>query len=369
MALQLAVREEMSVEDQELCWEVMSSRDTSHDGVFFVAVRTTGVYCRPSCPSRRPKRENVTFFATADECEAAGYRACKRCQPRETFADGRPELVRQACDYLENDPDAQPSLAPVARHLGVGAEYLRRLFKRTLWVTPRDYAASHRALRLRHGLREGASVTAAMYDAGYPSSSRLYEAVGPQLGMTPAAYRRGGRGLVITYQLANSRLGRLIVAATARGVCAVRLGESDGSLEQSLRNEFPEALLVRHPDGVQAWVQEIVSYLDGKRVRLDIPVDIQATAFQIRVWQTLRTIAYGETLSYSGVAQRMGSPKAVRAVANACASNPVPLIVPCHRVVRNNGELGGYAMGVRRKEALLTMESEHRPQAAVAGSA
>ena len=195
MAIQLAERDEMSVEDQDLCYEVMQSKDTSHDGVFYVGVKTTGVYCRPSCPSRRPRRENVTFYATADECEAAGFRPCKRCTPREVLSDGRPELIREACDYLENDPDAQTTLRPVARKLGVDAEYLRRLFKRTLWVTPREYAASHRALRLRHGLREGASVTTAMYDAGYPSSSRLYEAADKQLGMTPAAYQRGGRGM------------------------------------------------------------------------------------------------------------------------------------------------------------------------------
>jgi AraC family transcriptional regulator of adaptative response/methylated-DNA-[protein]-cysteine methyltransferase len=344
----------------------MCSRDTSHDGVFYVAVKTTGVYCRPSCPSRRPKRENVTFYSTPDECEAAGYRPCKRCTPREVIADGRPELVRQACDYLESDPDAQTSLVPVARKLGVGAEYLRRLFKRTLWVTPREYAASHRALRLRHGLRDGASVTTAMYDAGYPSSSRLYESADKQLGMTPAAYQRGGRGMAIGYQIVECALGRLMVAATERGVCAVRLGDSEQRLEESLRREFPQALIARQ-DGAGGWIQDIVRYLDGRQVRLDVPMDIQGTAFQIRVWRALRAIAYGETKSYSQVAREIGMPTAARAVAQACARNPIALVVPCHRVVRENGELGGYALGVHRKEALLAMESEHRAEAAVAG--
>jgi AraC family transcriptional regulator of adaptative response/methylated-DNA-[protein]-cysteine methyltransferase len=307
----------------------------------------------------------VTFFATADECEAAGYRACKRCRPRETMSDGRPELVRQACDYLENDPDAQVSLAPVARRLGVGAEYLRRLFKRTLWVTPREYAATHRAQRLRHGLRDGASVTTAMYDAGYPSSSRLYEAADSQLGMTPAAYRQGGRGMAIGYQIVDSTLGKLLVGATERGVCTVRIGDSEEELEETLRREYPRALVARRPDA-RGWVQEFVRFLDGRQVRLDMPVDIQATAFQIRVWRALRAIAYGETKSYSQIAREIGNPKAARAVAQACAHNPVALIIPCHRVVRDNGDLGGYGLGVHRKEALLAMESEHRP-AAVAG--
>lgn len=362
MVIQMIDTKSTALADPETLWRRALTSDTALDGTFFIAVKTTRIYCRPSCPARRPKFENVTFFATAAECEAAGYRACKRCHPREVWADSRPELMREACEYLESDPEAEISLEPVAVQFGVGAPYLRRLFKRTLGVTPREFAASKRALRLKKGLRQGATVTQALYDAGYPSSNRLYEAVGPQLGMTPSTYQRGGRGMVITYQIVDSELGRLIVAATVRGVCAVRLGESDAFLEDSLRREFPAASLVRHPDGVQAWVQEIVSYLEGRQVRLDIPLHVVATAFQIRVWQTLRTIAYGETLSYAQVAQRMGAPRAHRAVANACASNPVPLIVPCHRVVRSNGELGGYAMGVERKEALLEMEHEHAPE-------
>jgi AraC family transcriptional regulator of adaptative response/methylated-DNA-[protein]-cysteine methyltransferase len=362
MAIRVLERNELPIIDQEACWQVALSKDTSMDGVFYVAVRTTRVYCRPSCPARPPKRENVSFYLSADECEAAGYRACKRCKPREITADGRPELMRQACDYLESEPEADASLAPVAKRMGVGAEYLRRLFRRTLGVTPREYSASRRALRLKQGLRQGATVTQALYDAGYPSSNRLYEAVGTQLGMTPSTYRKGGRGMVITYQVVDSVLGKLLVGATDRGVCSVQLGASEGQLEGSLRREFPEALLMRHPEAPLPWVQEVVAFLDGRQVRLDMPVDIQATAFQIKVWRALREIAYGQTKSYSQVARDIGMPTAARAVARACATNPVPLIVPCHRVVRNNGELGGYAMGVERKEALLEMESEHAPE-------
>ncbi len=367
MAIQTMVRDEMTIADQELCWQVALSKDTSMDGVFFVAVRTTGVYCRPSCRSRQPKRENVTFFATADECEAAGYRACKRCRPRELTSDARPDHVQQACEYLEGD-DADVSLAPVAERLGLRAEYLRRLFKRTLGLPPREYAASLRATRLKHGLRDGATVTQAMYDAGYPSSNRLYESADSQLGMTPATYRRGGRGMAIGYQIVECSLGKLLVASTERGICAVRLGESDEQLEASLRHEFPLALMARRYGDAGVWVQEIVRYLDGRQVRLDLPMDIQATAFQIRVWRALQAIAYGRTKSYSQVARDIGMPKAVRAVARACATNPVPLLIPCHRVVRSNGDLGGYGQGVERKEALLALEADHRAAVGTAAS-
>jgi AraC family transcriptional regulator, regulatory protein of adaptative response / methylated-DNA-[protein]-cysteine methyltransferase len=365
MAIRTVARTELAIEDQELCWQVAQAKDTSMDGVFFVAVRTTGIYCRPSCRSRTPKRQNVTFFASADECEAAGYRACKRCKPRELTSDSRPEMVQQACDYLETE-EADVSLSPVARRLGVKAEYLRRLFKRTLGVPPREYAASLRASRLKDGLRGGASVTQAMYDAGYPSSNRLYESVDAQLGMTPATYRRGGRGMAISYQIAECTLGKLLVAATERGICAVRLGDTDVQLEASLRHEFPLALMSRRNDPASEWVQEVVRFLDGHQVRLDLPMDIQGTAFQIRVWRALQAIAYGRTKSYSDVAKDIGMPKAVRAVARACATNPVPLIIPCHRVIRSNGELGGYGQGVERKVALLEMEAEHRQEAEAA---
>jgi AraC family transcriptional regulator of adaptative response/methylated-DNA-[protein]-cysteine methyltransferase len=355
--ISIAEREEMSVLDQERCWEVALNRDTSMDGLFVIAVRTTGIYCRPSCPARRPKRENVTFLESCEEAEAAGYRACKRCKPREAGADNRPELVRRACDYLETEPEADVSLREVSRSLGVGAEYLRRLMKRTLGVTPRQYAEAHRVGRLKGHLRDGASVTRALYDAGYPSSNRLYESAPDHLGMTPATYRRGGRGMHIRYGMADCTLGKLLVGATDRGVCAVQLGDSEAQLEQSLGREFPAAARQRTGEGVDGWLQEIVGFLDGRQVRLDLPVDVQATAFQIRVWRALRDIAYGEQRTYSDVARTIGRPKAVRAVANACAANPVALIIPCHRVVRKDGSLGGYGWGAERKKALLAMES------------
>ena len=348
---------EMALPDQERCWEVAQSRDTSMDGLFFIAVRTTRVYCRPSCPARRPKRENVLFLESCGEAEAAGFRPCKRCRPGDAAADRRPELLRQVCDYLESDPDADVRLAAVSERMGVSAEYLRRLVKRTLGVTPRQYADARRVGRLKSRLQAGASVTRALYDAGYPSSNRLYESAPAQLGMTPATYRRGGRGMSIRYGIVDCPLGKLLVGATERGICAVQLGDSADGLEQSLRREYPAAAITRGDGGLDGWLHQIVRYLNGQQVRLDLPVDVQATAFQIRVWQALRDIAYGQRKSYSDIALEIGKPRAVRAVANACASNPVALIVPCHRVVRKDGSLGGYGWGVQRKEALLAREA------------
>ncbi len=358
--INVADKEEMSVLDQERCWKAALSRDTSMDGLFVTAVRTTRVYCRPSCPARRPKRENVTFFDRPQDAEAAGFRACKRCHPNEAFADRRLELVREACAYLESEPEADPALASVSTRAGVGAVYLRRLFRRALGITPRRYMQAHRVGRLKRHLRSGASVTRALYDAGYPASNRLYESAPSTLGMTPATYRRGGRGISIRYGIVDCPLGKLLVGATDRGVCAIQLGDSSGQLEQSLRREYPNARITRAGTGVKEWLLAILDYLGGRERRLDLPVDIQATAFQIRVWRALQEIGYGETMSYSQVAREIGRPKAARAVGRACASNPVALIVPCHRVVRGDGSLGGYGWGVERKKALLAMESAQR---------
>ncbi|MDO8614433.1 MAG: bifunctional DNA-binding transcriptional regulator/O6-methylguanine-DNA methyltransferase Ada [Dehalococcoidia bacterium] len=360
--ISLADRGEMSVLDQERCWEAAQSRDTTVDGLFVIAVRTTRVYCRPSCPARRPLRQNVQFFETGDQAAAAGFRPCKRCRPRDAAPDRRPELLRAACDYLESGPDADVSLRTVSARLGVSAEYLRRLLKRTLGVTPRQYADARRVERLKGHLKDGASVTRALYDAGYPSSNRLYESAPAQLGMTPATYRRGGRGMSIRYGVVDCALGKLLVGATERGICAVQLGDGEEQLEISLRREYPAAALTRAGDGLDGRLQEIVGYLDGRRVRLDLAVDVQATAFQIRVWRALRDIAYGQRKSYSQVAREIGAPGAARAVANACAANPVALIVPCHRVVRNDGSPGGYGWGAERKQALLAMEAEKAGQ-------
>jgi len=342
--------------DDEALWQFCLSRDTSMDGVFVAAVKSTGVYCRPSCPARRPKREHVLFFSHADEAEAAGFRACRRCQPRLAYHDAAADVVRRTCEYL--DEDEPPRLTEIARRVGVNTGQMQRMFKRVLGLTPKQYAEGRRLDRLKGGLRNGHSVTRAMYDAGYSSSSRLYESAGEQLGMTPATYRRGGRGMTVRYHITDSPLGRVLVAGTERGVCAVHLGDSDAELGMALRGEFPEAVIMPDKGALSEWVSQIREHLEGVRPRLDLPLDIQGTAFQLRVWRALRDIAYGTTRSYSEIAAAIGSPRAVRAVGNACHNNPVPIIIPCHRVVRSNGGLGGYGGGIHRKQKLLSMESE-----------
>ena len=324
---------------------------------FIIAVRSTGIFCRPGCPARPPKPENIVLYWTTDEALAAGYRACKRCKPLDAEPDPRARYLAEACAYLDNDPDAEPSLVSVAKGLGVKAEYLRRLFSRELNVSPRQYLAATRSGRLKDGLREGATVTRALYDAGYPSGSRLYEKADDHLGMTPATYRRGGSGMTVRYEIVDCRLGKLLVAGTDRGVTEVFLADDEATLEERLRHDLPQATLLRQGETLRKWIGAIIDYLDGENTNLDLPLDIKATAFQMRVWRALKEIAYGETKSYSEVARAIGEPKAARAVARACAMNPVGLVIPCHRVVAAGGGLGGYAAGVHRKVALLAMES------------
>ena len=351
--------------DDEALWQLCQSRDTSLDGMFYVAVKSTGVYCRPSCSSRTPKRENVVFFPDIESAEAAGFRACKRCHPRLASPDAAAALVRQACAYLDEDEPLR--LPEIGRRLGVNAGQLQRMFKRTLGVTPGQYAEGRRLERLKGGLRDGHSVTRALYDAGYSSSSRLYESAGEQLGMTPATYRKGGRGMTIRYHITDSPLGRLLIAGTERGVCAVQLGDADAELGMALRGEFPEAVIMPDKGAISDWVAQILEHLAGVRPRLDLPLDIQGSAFQLRVWRALRDIAYGATRTYSEIAAAIGNPKAARAVGNACHNNPVAIVIPCHRVVRSNGDLGGYGGGVHRKKKLLDTEKARVQLEAKAG--
>lgn len=347
-------------------WEAVLARDGLADGAFVYAVRTTGVYCRPSCPSRRPRRENVTFFAFPEAAEWAGYRACRRCRPREA-APRHPqvEMVRRACHYIEAQMDGPPTLAALGAHVGSSPHHLQRTFRRLLGITPRQYADAHRVRRLKARLQAGETVTDAMYGAGFGSSRSLYERAPAQLGMTPATYRRGGAGARIGYTIVACPLGRLLVAATGRGVCAVSLGEDDGGMERALRDEYPAAQLQRDDDALRAWVAALLDHLAGQRPHLDLPLDVQATAFQWRVWEQLRAIPYGSTRSYSEIARALGQPTAARAVARACATNPVALIVPCHRVVREDGSASGYRWGLERKQSLLAQE---RAMAAAPGA-
>ncbi|HLY15692.1 MAG TPA: bifunctional DNA-binding transcriptional regulator/O6-methylguanine-DNA methyltransferase Ada [Bryobacteraceae bacterium] len=338
-------------------WQALETRDAQMDGVFFFAVLTTGVYCRPSCPSRRPRRENVIFFQRRDAAERAGFRACLRCKPdRERARDPQSELVEKICRYLEQHLDEATTLEGLSRHLGLSPFHLQRTFKAATGITPRAYADFCRLESFKGGLREGRAVTTALYDAGYGSSSRLYERAASQLGMTPTAYRRGGAGVQIRYDLLDTPAGTLLVAATGKGVCAIRFGDSEKKLEESVRGEFPAADLRRDAAFLEPWADRLRAHLDGRLHKLDIPLDIQATAFQRRVWEYLQTIPYGSTKSYGEIAKAIRNARAARAVARACASNPVAVVIPCHRVVCGDGDIGGYRWGAGRKRKLLEME-------------
>jgi AraC family transcriptional regulator of adaptative response/methylated-DNA-[protein]-cysteine methyltransferase len=334
--------------DQDERWQIVLERDARFDGEFVYAVQSTGIYCRPSCPSRRPRREGVAFFAGPEQAEGAGYRACRRCRPREYSGhEAQLDLVRRVCRYIEESARV-PSLDELGKEFHMSPYHLQRTFKRLAGVTPRQYAEA---------LRSQETVTAALHEAGYGSSSSLYAGAGEQLGMTPAAYRDGGRAQEIAYTLVDSPLGRLLVAATERGVCAVSLGDRDRALVEAMEREYPGARIRRDESGLREWTEALLHYLSGEAPHLDLPLDVQATAFQQRVWEALRAIPYGETRSYGEIAASLGHPSATRAVARACATNPVSLVIPCHRAVRKDGGLGGYRWGVERKERLLEIES------------
>jgi AraC family transcriptional regulator, regulatory protein of adaptative response / methylated-DNA-[protein]-cysteine methyltransferase len=349
-------------------WQATLARDRAADGMFVYAVSSTGIYCRPSCASRKPARRHVAFFSTSEAAERAGFRPCRRCRPQEAASvDTRVAFVKRACRLIDANGEERLSLDAISREVGLSPHRLRRAFKHVTGITPREYAEAKRLGRFKQRLREGTSVTHALYDAGYGSSSRVYEHAQERLGMTPGIYRRGGQGVPIEYAIADSPLGRLLVAATPRGVCAVCLGDpgSDQALVRALVEEYPAASLSQANGGVVRWIDLILQHLDGKQLHLDLPIDVKATAFQHRVWQQLRAIPYGETRSYREIAERLGAPRAARAVGRACATNPISLIVPCHRAVREDGGPGGYRWGADRKKRLLAHE---RGTAARAGA-
>jgi AraC family transcriptional regulator of adaptative response/methylated-DNA-[protein]-cysteine methyltransferase len=337
-------------------WRKVLSRDVSADGSFFFAVRTTGVYCKPSCPARRPKRESVTFFKTAAEAQSAGFRPCRRCRPTEKNA--ATVLVAQAAALLASSNGESPSLAELAARAGSSPAKLRRAFLKVTGMVPRDFAGTARLDEFKRRLRSGSNVTNAIYDSGYGSSSRLYERSNAGLGMTPATYQRGGQGMELGYAIVNSSAGKMLVAATRRGVSAVYLGESEANLLTELKKEYPRATIGRAHGAFSEWVNEIAARADGQAARFDVPLDLQATAFQRRVWNELQRIPRGATRTYTEVAKALGRPRAFRAVARACATNPVSIVVPCHRVVRRDGSLAGYRWGLFRKERLIGRERE-----------
>ena len=344
-------------DEDESKWQTVLSKDARADGQFVFAVSSTKIYCRPSCPSRRPHRERVSFFQSPEGAEQAGFRACRRCHPRgASVKETQLELVQRVCRLLEDAEVETTTLAALSEQTGVSSFHLQRTFKKVMGVTPRQYADASRVSRFKGGARGGKSITTAIYDAGFGSSSRLYEQAVAQLGMTPATYGKGGRGATISYAIVECSLGGLLVATTGKGVCSVKLGDSEAALEANLKREFPAAEFRRDENTLSNAISAVVDHLEGKSPHIDLPLDIQATAFQRQVWQQLRAIPSGQTASYSEVASAIGQQKAVRAVARACATNPVALVIPCHRVIREDKSLGGYRWGLERKKKLLETE-------------
>jgi AraC family transcriptional regulator of adaptative response/methylated-DNA-[protein]-cysteine methyltransferase len=353
------IKRELRAIEPEVYWDAVRASDARFDGLFVYAVRSTGVYCKPSCPSRRPRREQVSFHASCEEAEAGGFRACKRCLPHEARApDPSVEMVLRVCNLIEAREGEAVSLEELGETLGVSPHHLQRTFKKVTGITPRQYAAADRLRRFKATIKSGRGVTEALYESGYGSSSRLYESASRQLGMTPASYLRGGKGMNIDYTIVGCPVGQLLVAATERGVCSVQFGGSEAELEAALADEYPAASLRREEARLEDFVRALLRHLDGRESSLELPLDVRATAFQSRVWEELRRIPYGETRSYAEVASSLGQPTATRAVARACATNPVALVTPCHRVVRGDGSLSGYRWGVERKGALLARERE-----------
>jgi len=339
-------------------WAAVVARVAGAGEEFFYSVRTTGVYCRPSCGARRPRPENVEFHGSAAAAEQAGFRPCQRCRPDlPPLAERQAALVAELCRWID-DAESPPSLHQLAERAGLGAHHLHRLFKAQTGLTPQAYAAARRAERVRNGLAQGAAVTDAVYAAGYNASGRFYEQADRILGMTPSRYRNGGATVEIRFALGQCSLGAILVAASERGICAILLGDDPEPLIRDLQDRFPKAALLGGEPGFEAWVAAVIGFVDTPGVGLHLPLDIRGTAFQQRVWQALCEIPAGSTASYTEIARRIGLPRAVRAVAGACAANALAVAIPCHRVVRTDGGLSGYRWGVERKRALLDKEKK-----------
>lgn len=343
--------------EQDPRWQAVALRDRNFDGHFYYCVKTTGVYCRPSCAARLAKPMNVSFFASRDDAERAGFRPCKRCKPNEpALAEQHAAKIAKICRVIETAPEI-PSLDEMGRKAGLSAYHFHRLFKAITGVTPRAYAIAHRAKRIRDKLaKPGKTVTAAIYDAGFNSSGRFYETANAVLGMTPTDYRAGGANTQIRFAIGECSLGSILVARSERGVCAILMGDDPGALARDLQDRFPHAELIGGDAVFEALVAKVVGFVEAPSLGLDLPLDVRGTAFQLRVWQALREIPAGSRASYADIAKRIGAPKSIRAVAGACAANAIAVAIPCHRVVRNDGALGGYRWGVARKRALLARE-------------
>lgn len=361
MNFEQQILNELRDNDDDTRWQAIQTRNAAFNDLFVYGVRSTGIYCKPTCPSRRPRREQVVYFPSYETAEAANFRACKRCNPgvrgeREKHV----EMVVRACQIIEAQTEGTISLERLSKRLGVSSHHLQRTFKKVTGVTPRQYAAAHRLDQFKASIHKGSDVTDAIYDAGFGSSRGLYENASEKLGMTPATYQKGGKGMKIKFTIVDCYLGRLLVAATERGVCAVSFGDDDQELELALRDTYAAADIRPDESHLRDWVQVLLDYLSGSEPHIDLPLDVQASAFQLRVWAELQKIPYGETCSYGEIAAAIGQPTASRAVASACAANSVALVIPCHRVVREDGNLSGYRWGKERKQKLLEKESGQR---------
>ena len=350
--------------DEEKCWNALREHDASQDGQWFYSVKTTGVYCRPACASRLPLRKNVAFYATAAEAEVAGFRPCKRCRPNETSQAARHvAAVERACALIRNR-DTLPNLDELASAAGISRYHFHRVFKQITGATPREWGKSYRLGRFADRLDAGDNVAEAVYGAGFGASSRAYEAAQMGLGMTPAARRHGGRGETIRFTTVKTALGWALVAATERGICMTALGDEKNPLESELRRRFPAALIWPADEKLKRWAERIVHFVTDPAEQPDLPLDIRGTAFQARVWRALQKVPPGKTATYTEIAAALGQPKAVRAVAAACAANKLALLVPCHRIVRQDGDLAGYRWGIERKQKLLAAENAATTEAA-----
>jgi AraC family transcriptional regulator of adaptative response/methylated-DNA-[protein]-cysteine methyltransferase len=352
-----AIRTTQSFRNDDQRWEAVRRRDRGADGAFYYAVRTTGIYCRPSCASRTPRRENVEFHATPTAAEAAGFRPCKRCKPNaQGVVERQAEVVARACRMIEKSEEL-PSLDALARAAGLSPFHFHRVFKAVTGVTPKAFADAHRGGRVRDELKRAGTVTEAIYGAGFNSNARFYESSAKILGMTPTAFRAGGTGATIHFAVGECSLGAILVAATDKGVCAIQFGDNPDALVRNLQDAFPKAKLVGGDKAFEQLVARVVGFVEAPRRGLDLPLHVRGTAFQQKVWRALRKIRPGATASYAEIATKIGEPKAVRAVAQACGANPVAVAIPCHRVVRRDGALSGYRWGVERKRALLEKEA------------
>ncbi len=342
--------------ETEIFWKAVETNDARFNGAFVYAVNSTGIYCKPSCASRLPKRENVSFFESVETAEKRGFRACRRCKPQSAALNAQTETVLRAAQILEREE--RVSLEDLSAELNLSAAYLQRVFKKIIGVSPKKYAEMRRLEKFKTEIGGGREISDAMYEAGFGSASRLYENVSEKLGMTPREYAKKGKNMTIKFTIADCDLGKLLVARTAKGVCAVTFGDDTKTLTENLFSEFKNAEIAENNTNLKEFVEAILANLEGKNKTLDLPLDLQATAFQMRVYDELRKIPYGETVSYSRVAESLGNKNAVRAVATACASNRVALVIPCHRVVGKSGALSGYRWGVERKKAILDREKQ-----------